>query len=320
MAKHAKYFSLGSALNTGVLQIQNGLPLDTTLRNVADQNNTVSPLRLSTNSVTNYGGGNLSTNTAFGTSALSNNTIGLDTTAIGYQALLLSNADYNTAIGSNSLSDNTIGTENVAVGDYAVRQNTTGSQNTGVGSSALSANQAGLGNTAIGALAMWSAVNGNYNTMVGYVAGSLITSSDNIGIGYNVFGAFTGGTGKNIAIGNNALAGMSSATAGTNIVIGYDALKNGVRVGSNVVIGNQAMQLPAANNCVGNVVVGANAEVPNNSSHSVVLGRAATATGSNQFVVGSTTYPSGAVASEVNSSTKVWNVIINGVAQKILLA
>jgi hypothetical protein len=50
------------------------------------------------------------------------------------------------------------------------------------------------------------------------------------------------------------------------------------------------------------------------------LGRDATATASNQFVVGSGAYPAGAVATEVNASSKVWNVIINGVAQKILLA
>ena len=35
-------------LATGILQIANGLPLDATLRNVADQNNTNSPLKLST--------------------------------------------------------------------------------------------------------------------------------------------------------------------------------------------------------------------------------------------------------------------------------
>ena len=41
----------GASLNTGVLQLQNGVPLDSTLRNVADQNNTTSPLKLSTTGV-----------------------------------------------------------------------------------------------------------------------------------------------------------------------------------------------------------------------------------------------------------------------------
>lgn len=38
-------------LNTGILQLQNGVAMDATLRNVADQNNTISPLKLSTASV-----------------------------------------------------------------------------------------------------------------------------------------------------------------------------------------------------------------------------------------------------------------------------
>lgn len=38
----------GGTLSDGILQIANGLPLDATLRNVADQNNTNSPLKLST--------------------------------------------------------------------------------------------------------------------------------------------------------------------------------------------------------------------------------------------------------------------------------
>ena len=52
----------------------------------------------------------------------------------------------------------------------------------------------------------------------------------------------------------------------------------------------------------------------------MVLGYGAESTLSNQFVVGSTTESAGAVAAEVNSSANVWNVIINGVARKILLA
>ena len=41
----------GAALNDGVLQLENGVAMDTTLRNVADQNNTTSPLKLSTTAV-----------------------------------------------------------------------------------------------------------------------------------------------------------------------------------------------------------------------------------------------------------------------------
>jgi hypothetical protein len=43
--------SNGATLNDGVLQLENGVAMDTTLRNVADQNNTTSPLKLSTTAV-----------------------------------------------------------------------------------------------------------------------------------------------------------------------------------------------------------------------------------------------------------------------------
>jgi len=41
----------GAALNDGVLQLENGVAMDTTLRNVADQNDTTSPLKISTTAV-----------------------------------------------------------------------------------------------------------------------------------------------------------------------------------------------------------------------------------------------------------------------------
>ena len=50
------------------------------------------------------------------------------------------------------------------------------------------------------------------------------------------------------------------------------------------------------------------------------MGRGAAATGNNQFVVGSSSYNNGYVGTAVYSSTRYWNVIINGVAEKILLA
>jgi hypothetical protein len=94
---------------------------------------------------------------------------------------------------------------------------------------------------------------------------------------------------------------MSSNTTGSqNTAIGYYALGNNT-TGSN------------------NSALGRNTQT-GNFSGSVILGRDATATGNNQFVAGSVAYPSGAVTAEVNASTQVWNVIINGVAQKILLA
>jgi hypothetical protein len=50
------------------------------------------------------------------------------------------------------------------------------------------------------------------------------------------------------------------------------------------------------------------------------LGAGATATGDNQLVIGSSTYPLGPVTVETSGSTKTLTVIINGVQEKILLA
>jgi hypothetical protein len=57
-----------------------------------------------------------------------------------------------------------------------------------------------------------------------------------------------------------------------------------------------------------------------NFDASIILGQEATATASNQFVTGSVTYPAGAVNVAVAAQTRTWDVIINGVPHKILLA
>jgi len=56
-----------------------------------------------------------------------------------------------------------------------------------------------------------------------------------------------------------------------------------------------------------------------NFSSSVILGRDANATASNQFVVGSTSYNAGALVTESLTSDATWSVVINGTPYKILL-
>jgi hypothetical protein len=85
---------------------------------------------------------------------------------------------------------------------------------------------------------------------------------------------------------------------------------------------NTAMGLNAlVNNTTGsdNTAVGY-ATASGNFSGSVILGSSATATANNQFVVGTAAINAGAVTVEANISANAWNVIINGVARKILLA
>jgi len=486
MAKYAKFFSLGSTLNTGVLQIQNGLPIDATLRNVADQNNTVSPLKLSTTSVTAYGGGNIATNTAYGTSALLSNVLGTYNTAIGYEALNASIGEWHTAIGYralkntlNSVNHTAIGFEallldqsigdNTAIGSRAARANTSGNQLVAIGSGTLQGNTTGRDNTAVGYNAGNNLGAGSYNTLIGSAAGQLITGSSNSALGYlalqrnpanfavaigqeaayfaasastgtiaigyrsqytgqggagnitigyesgfqlqsseNTFLGYRAGRVENSSAGRNTYigyeAGRHISNGDSNIAVGYQAQGNSsaavqsaynVSVGrktlfsnegwNNTAIGSESMYsnltgeyntaigsdslytnssggnnvtggafsmysntVGIANTAFGYGALGANSSGSNNVSignlsllnnlsgnnntavgdnadsadfsGSVILGKDATATGNNQFVVGSTGTNAGAVVSQVNTSTKYWSVVINGVAQKILLA
>ena len=80
------------------------------------------------------GGGNLSTNTAFGNLALYSNTGGTTNTAVGASALLNNiSGSNNTAIGRSALINNRA-TNNTAIGVASLSSNTTGFNNIAIGS------------------------------------------------------------------------------------------------------------------------------------------------------------------------------------------
>jgi hypothetical protein len=164
--------------------------------------------------------------------------------------------------------------------------------NTVFGNSALGSNVSGTGLTAIGFEALKVAT-GNNNTGIGYRAGLAIsTGANNTVFGYNIATALT--------------TGSFNTLLGDGIVVSTDG-------SSNCALGSQLTSTGFSN-----TIMGAFSSTGGFSS-SVILGRQATATASNQFVVGSSAHNSGAATTEVNASTQVWNVIINGTARKILL-
>ena len=116
---------------------------------------------------------------------------------------------------------------------------------------------------------------------------------------------------NNTVIGYNA--GSLITTGGYNTLIGYGASSpaNGF---SNTLVGNNAISQGSSNTIIG---------VDTNSgafSSSIILGRAATATASNQFVVGSSAYPAGTITAAVAPViNEYWTVKINGVDKKIAL-
>ena len=158
------------------------------------------------------------------------------------------------------------------------------------------------------------------NTIFGKGAGAAITTAGNNA----VFGvgalATTTTQGGNTAIGSNALNQVYGASASYNVAVGYNAMSvSGLNVYQNTAIGTSSL---SGNQGGNNTAVGYSTVVPSGFSGCVVLGALAAATGSNQFCVGSATagYTAGTVVAEVNTSANVWNVRINGVARKILLA
>jgi hypothetical protein len=147
---------------------------------------------------------------------------------------------------------------------------------------------------------------------------SYATGCCNIGIGQNAlnFASFTNTNFAHTAVGHNSLRNTLNTTG--NTAIGTQSLFSNTTASCNTAVG----YLAACSNTTGsnNSVLGSNAQT-GNFSCSVILGACATATGNNQFVVGGTgAFNAGTVTTESNSSTKVWNVVINGVAHKILLA
>jgi hypothetical protein len=98
--------------------------------------------------------------------------------------------------------------------------------------------------------------------------------------------------------------------------VGSAALRFNIIGTHNTAVGESSLDFSTGSS---NSALGAGCRTDGNSG-CVLLGRNARATADNQFVVGSTTTNAGTVTTEANTSTKVWNVKINGVDYKILLA
>ncbi len=120
-------------------------------------------------------------NDAFGYRALYNNTEGAGNTAIGLVALSSNTTgDSNTATGDSALRNNTTGAFNTANGAGALVNNATGGANVAIGAQALNSNTAGFQNTAVGDAALANSISGNANIALGILAGSGVTTAENV--------------------------------------------------------------------------------------------------------------------------------------------
>jgi hypothetical protein len=128
------------------------------------------------------------------------------------------NVSTNTAAGSNALSSNTSGGNNTAVGTGALQTNATGGFNTSVGSDALKMNT-GSYNIAVGSNALKNNAGGDFNTAMGYGSNASHTSgSNNASFGTSALASNTGSGNTAMGASADVYAGISNATA-----IGYQA-------------------------------------------------------------------------------------------------
>lgn len=246
--------------------------------------------------------------------------------AAGFQALFSHNSGqqgHNVAVGFRAAQFTTTGHENMALGFAALQFNTIGNINHAIGNGTL-IYQTKDGSVGNGFLAL-AGVDANHNTAMGsgaawgggngFPGGAPVgTGQENTAIGSAAISDLTDGD-YNTAVGAAALAATTNGSE--NVGIGFGAAGQGASNFGNIAIGSRAMYSSVIGDR--NTVIGHFAQATD-FSESVVLGAFANATGSNQFVVGSSTANAGSIVTETNTSTKVWNVVINGVAVKILLA
>jgi hypothetical protein len=216
-------------------------------------------------------------NTVLGDDALLNN-IGINNTAIGFQALFSNETSgQNTATGAFALFSNTTGFSNTAIGFNALFSNTSGVSNTAIGWSALTNNAAswntaigvealefntiGYDNTATGVTALTYNKTGHSNTATGRDALLVNRSgSDNTATGAEALGSNRGGN-ANVANGMWALYG--NTTGGKNVAMGYNAFRNNTTGHSNIAVGYQAglnLTTGDSNIDIGNAGVAAEAQ------------------------------------------------------------
>jgi hypothetical protein len=254
-----------------------------------------------------------SANTAVGFEAGYSNTSGVNITAIGYRSLRLSTGDGNTAMGFESQISTSTGVNNTSIGGNSMYSNVTGGFNTALGQASLYFNTSGANNTAIGRTALFFNTASN-NTAVGFESAYSNTSGTaNVSVGQKSLRDNTTGS-NNTAIGLEA--GFKNTTGDNNTALGTYSLNVTTTGSANIAIGVDCLALNTTGSS--NSALGVNAQ-SGNFSGSVILGRNATSTASNQFVVGSAGYPAGAVATEVLVSDRSWAVKINGTDYKILL-
>ena len=214
---------------------------------------------------------------AVGYGALTYDTKGFGSVAIGNQALenqnFTSNTDtYNTAVGYFAGNDVTTGIHNTLIGGLSGDALTTGVENVAVGYSALSAATTSSQNVAIGRCALNTNVLGSKNTAVGYNSLNAMnpasaTDTNNTAVGHNAGASITTGI-DNVAVGADAL--IATTTGNYNTAVGYRAADSVTTGNYNVALGRRA--LDAVTTTSYNIAIGSSALESNTGQSNTAVG------------------------------------------------
>ncbi|CAN5446375.1 hypothetical protein BH11BAC3_BH11BAC3_47660 [soil metagenome] len=192
---------IGASLNAWSVNGNSGTSTTTNFIGTTDNQ----PLKFRVNNFPSGEMNPITSNTAFGIYALSNNV----------------NGNQNTAVGFNSLKKNTDGNDNTAIGIAALSENLNGAQNLALGTAALVFNKSGKGNVAAGYYSLYSNVSGYCDVAMGtHSLFSNISGNNSVAVGDSAL--FNNTISGNTGVGSKAL--LSNTTGASNSAFGYNTL------------------------------------------------------------------------------------------------
>ena len=251
------------------------------------------------------GGGNTSTNTALGVSALATSPYG-NTTGVGYQTLFGGGGGNETGLGYQVLYNATSSSGgNVGVGARALYSNTNGTSSVGVGYQALYSNTTLSNNTAVGYQAGYSNTAGVINAFGSGALYSNTSGTDISAFGVNTLYANTTGS-ENSAFGVASL--RYNTTGSNNTAVGTTALYNNTTASNNTAVGYQAGYTNTT--ATGQTFIGYQAGYTSNGNYNTCIGEAAgysLTTG-----VGNCFVSSGYSAAGYTVTTGSYNTVLGG--------
>ena len=235
---------LGATSSTSSFLVQNSTPAESFV--IRDDRSWAFSANGAINSINiGRGGGNQSTNLAFGASALNANTTGNNNAGIGSSALVTcTTGSFNVAIGNNALNTNN-NNYNTAIG-YRPAYSSTGTEVTAIGVESGFTNTSGNFWTAIGSTAGYSSTTGSNWVAIGYQSGRQnTTGGDWVAIGYQAARFQADGSTASqffrnstyIGSGTRATNGTAGSLTSNETVIGYQAAGLGT---NSTVIGNSS--------------------------------------------------------------------------------